>query len=134
MNKYLSFDFGIATSGEKGIETLLRLGGLDYKVEKLYLIEDAAVRKVVAVANGGAAWFFTMAGSGLGEAIGGTLYNLQVPVVKTGYINVWRNEDHFSPLYATVHYSLEQANAERLTSCSGKKKVLIERKTFEYEA
>lgn len=54
------------------------------------------------------------------------------PEKRTGYVNLWKNDDVFGILHASVHYSLEQAEAERTTSCSGKKKTLLQRLPFEY--
>lgn len=51
---------------------------------------------------------------------------------RTGYINVWQNADFFSPVYSNVHYSLEQAEAERTSSCSSKAKKLLARIPFQY--
>ncbi len=54
------------------------------------------------------------------------------PEPRKVYVNVWRNDDVFGVIHATVHHTSEQAAAERTTSCSGKKKVFIGQKTFEY--
>ena len=43
----------------------------------------------------------------------------------TFYVNVWKYEDGYSLPYAVFHYTLEAARAERTTSCSGHKKVLL---------
>jgi hypothetical protein len=43
----------------------------------------------------------------------------------SGYVNVWKNEDGYSVPYATFHYTLEAAQAERTVSCSGHKKRLV---------
>lgn len=51
---------------------------------------------------------------------------------RTGYVNIWQNSDNYPPVYANFHYSLEQAEAERTSSCSNKKKVLLARLSFEY--
>jgi len=52
---------------------------------------------------------------------------------RTGYVNIWKNNDIFGVVYANVHYSKEQADAERKTSCSGKGKTLLRQLPFEYE-
>jgi hypothetical protein len=60
------------------------------------------------------------------------LYMVDPVVECTGYVNIWQNGDLFSPAYSNVHYSLEQAEAERISSCSNKQKILLARLPFQY--
>lgn len=101
------------------------------EVTKIVSIPESSLRKLAVVGKGGCTFFFSEKGWGLGEALGASL--VMVPEKRTGYVNVWKNEDIFGVIHSTVHYSLEQANAERTTSCSGKKKTLLAQLTFEFE-
>jgi hypothetical protein len=52
---------------------------------------------------------------------------------REGFVNVWRNEEPGGVIHATVHISLAQAEAERVTSCSGKAKTLVARLPFTWD-
>lgn len=101
-----------------------------YPVSSIKTLPD--LRVIVAV-SANVPWFFSEEGSGLGEAFTKGLYLQMVAERTTCYINVWRNDDVYGIIHATTHYNLAQAEAERATSCSGKKKVLLQRIAFTYE-
>lgn len=100
------------------------------KVQSITVLE-APMRKLAVVLTNGAAFFFSEKGNGLGEALFNKL--LMEVEQRTGYVNVWKNEDGYSLPYANVHYTKEAADAERTSSCSGKKKTLIEQLSFQYD-
>lgn len=103
--------------------------GYTAEVQSLVSVGEASYRKVVAVVDG-AAFFFGEDGMGFGEATGYSLVLKRKP--RTGWVNVWKNENPFETLHATTHTTLEQAIAERAKSCSGNNKTLLDRFSFEY--
>lgn len=101
------------------------------KVIGIVHLPEAIFRKVAAVLSDGTALFFSGTGVGLAYDNG---YTLKMEAEeRTGYVNVWRNEDHGQPfIHSETHYSLQQAEAERTISCKGYKKTLIARLPFQY--
>ncbi len=106
-------------------------------VKRLVYLPEAFSRKLVAVLDDGTVFCYHVDGR---PAIQQFVYEpekLKLCLVEEEpkrflWVNIWKNADPAGVIYANVHLTAEAAEAERLSSCSGKTKLLLSRVVTEY--
>lgn len=118
------FNLALAIAGKSVVnrdgEKVIRIVHVPEAKDKSY--------KVMVVNKNGLAYFVGEDGAYFNTGVQHPADLFMAPITHHVWINVWKNHDRGFPfIHSTVHYSLEQAEAERTISNQGYTKELITR-------